>query len=152
MDRLTDNLNERTGETYHRAITAAMTLARKKMDRYYSLTDSSQTYRIAMVLHPGMKLEYFREREWEAEWIEEAKCLVREEYRANYEKKTTTTVELSVSTRSRMCELREYLSTPIEEVEDPLKWWTMKRHIYPNLHRMALDFLTIPGLCSYRFI
>jgi len=49
-----------------------MKLAKLKMNRYYSLTDSSSTYRIAMVLHPRLKLEYFRQHHWEGEWIEEA--------------------------------------------------------------------------------
>jgi hypothetical protein len=38
------------------------------------------------VLHPGLKLEYFRQHQWEKEWIEQAKKMVREEYAANYEK------------------------------------------------------------------
>ena len=38
-----------------------MTVAQKKLDWYYSLTDTSSVYRIAMVLHPGMRLEYFRQ-------------------------------------------------------------------------------------------
>jgi len=76
MDRITSNLNNQTGKAYHPSLTAAMKLARKKMDRYYSLTDSSDIYRIAMVLHPGMKLEYFHNQKWEGEWIEQADTLV----------------------------------------------------------------------------
>jgi hypothetical protein len=48
MDTLNDTLNPKTKELYHPAILAAMKLARKKMDRYYSLTDDSAPYRIAM--------------------------------------------------------------------------------------------------------
>jgi hypothetical protein len=76
MDRLTDGLNYKTGKAYHPSLAAAMKLVHKKMDRYYSLTDSSAIYHIAMVLHPGMKLEYFRNHEWEKDWIEEAETLV----------------------------------------------------------------------------
>jgi hypothetical protein len=82
MDRLTNSLNQQTRNAYHPSITAAMKLARKKMDQYYLLTDSSNAYHIAMVLHPGMKLEYFRNQSWEEEWIEQAGTLVREEYHA----------------------------------------------------------------------
>jgi hypothetical protein len=39
------------------------------------------------VLHPGLKLEYFRIQEWEQEWIDAAKNLTREEYIASYENK-----------------------------------------------------------------
>lgn len=39
------------------------------------------------VLHPGLKLEYFRVQEWEQEWIDAAENLTREEYVASYEDK-----------------------------------------------------------------
>ena len=48
-------------------------------------------------------------------------------------------------------ELDCYLSTDLEHVTDALAWWYEKWHVYPHLHRMALDYLTIPGefyLCS----
>jgi hypothetical protein len=86
MDRLTNNLREATKKVFHPAIVSAMGLARKKLDRYYSLTDSSTVYRIAMVLHPGMKLKYFRQQGWEDDWIEQAESLVRDEYAAVYKK------------------------------------------------------------------
>jgi hypothetical protein len=140
---------------------AAIKLARKKMDRYYSLTDSSHVYRIAMVLHPGMKLEYFRNQKWEGEWIEEAETLVREEYVVNYEKinesntqknsiakddtEFTSFGNLSVTTCPRASEIQEYLSHVVENVKDPLKWWVDNKYVYPNLHRMALDYLSVPA-------
>ena len=140
-----------------------MKLARNKMDRYYSLTDSSSAYCIAMVLHPGMKLEYFHNQKWEGEWIEQAETLVREEYTTKYEKATdesNTTPKnnlnignngfasfgnLSVTTCPCASKIQEYLSHPVENVQDPLKWWTANKYVYPNLHRMALDYLSIPG-------
>src|SRR6267154_4514322 len=39
------------------------------------------------VLHPGLKLEYFRQHEWNDEWIEIAENLVYKEYAVNYQKK-----------------------------------------------------------------
>jgi hypothetical protein len=48
MDILNSTLNPDTNTSYNPAILAAMNLARKKMDRYYSLTDDSSVYRIAM--------------------------------------------------------------------------------------------------------
>jgi hypothetical protein len=98
MDTLTSNLDPDTKQPYHPSILAAMTLARKKMNRYYSLTDDAAPYRIAMILHPGLKLEYFRLREWEKEWIDQAEKIVREEFAANYEKAAAseeTSVEAS---------------------------------------------------------
>jgi hypothetical protein len=86
MDCLSSSLDPTTKQRYHPAIVAAMKLAQKKMDRYYSLTDSSAIYRIAMVLHPGMKLKYFKQREWEEEWVEQAENMVCEEFISVYEK------------------------------------------------------------------
>ena len=42
-------------------------------------------------------------------------------------------------------ELDHYLSTDPDHVTDTISWWYEKRFVYPRLHRMALDYLTIPG-------
>jgi hypothetical protein len=43
-------------------------------------------------------------------------------------------------------ELARYLASMPEDVknEDVLKWWYEHKHVYPNLHRMALDYHTVP--------
>jgi hypothetical protein len=51
---------------------------------------------------------------------------------------------------SRISEVQQYLSKPVKNVKEPLKWWVADQHIYPNLSRMALDYLSIPG--EYHFI
>jgi len=43
-------------------------------------------------------------------------------------------------------ELERYLSTDPEHVTDVCAWWYEQRLVYPRLHRMALDYLTIPGV------
>ena len=43
-------------------------------------------------------------------------------------------------------ELDHYLSTDPEQVTDIFKWWYERKGTYPCLHRMALDYLTIPGV------
>ncbi|KAJ7210738.1 hypothetical protein GGX14DRAFT_299674, partial [Mycena pura] len=50
------------------------------MNRYYSATDASNVYRISMILHPSLKLEYFKLRKWEQNWIDTAVELVTDEY------------------------------------------------------------------------
>jgi hAT family C-terminal dimerisation region len=159
MEQIMSNLNNQTWKAYHPSLVAAMKLACKKMDCYYSLTDSLNAYCIAMVLHPGMKLEYFHNQKWEEEWIEQMETLVREEYTTKYEKvtdesntaapKNNSNVDtrfasfgnLSVTTCPHASEIQEYLSHPVENMQDPLKWWTANKNVYPNLHRMALDYL-----------
>ena len=54
-------------------------------------------------------------------------------------------ISLGPSTAPRRNELDEYLAVAVESVEDPLLWWWDNRHIYPILHRLALDYLSIPG-------
>ena len=49
---------------------------------------------------------------------------------------------------TRASEIDEYLRLPVESCRDPLKWWIDAQHIYPNLSRMALDYLSIPGQSS----
>ena len=41
--------------------------------------------------------------------------------------------------------LKRYLATDVEPVSDALQWWHDRRATFPNLSRMALDYLTIPG-------
>jgi hypothetical protein len=162
MDRLTSGLDPQTKEKYPAVIVAALKLARKKLDQYYSLTDSSVVYRIAMVLHPRMKLEYFKQADWEADWIEQAESLVCDEYVSSYQAKLgsmpaapavtseysnnfTDFSNLSVTTVPHSNELDDYLRLTIENVKDPLLWWHNNRFVYPTLHRMALNYLSAPA-------
>jgi hypothetical protein len=48
-------------------------------------------------------------------------------------------------------ELDEYLSQAIEKVRDPIAWWWDHQKVYPRLSAMALDYLSIPGMCSINF-
>ena len=58
---------------------------------------------------------------------------------------TNISVAKTGSSRTRRNKLDEYLQLPVENVKDPLKWWVNNRKVYPNLSRMALDYLSIPG-------
>lgn len=48
----------------------------------------------ALVLHPGLKLEYFQQKEWEQGWIDEAEELVREAYTTGYKDNKGPTTQL----------------------------------------------------------
>ena len=163
MDWLTSHLSPKTGKEFPAALIEAMKLACKKMNHYCSLTNNSIAYCITMVLRPGVKLEYLRNKNWEGEWIEVAENLVYDEY-AKYEKPTTDDLDrdlaqmkeannkgytsfsnLSVTTQLHQNEVQVYLSLPVENVKDLLKWWYDNRFVYPSLHRMALDYLSIPA-------
>ncbi|KAG1862581.1 hypothetical protein DFJ58DRAFT_656777 [Suillus subalutaceus] len=60
----------------HPAIHIALGLAKKTLNRYYSLTDASEVYWITMGKRQQHKLEYFKCAGWKPEWIETAKDIV----------------------------------------------------------------------------
>ena len=44
-------------------------------------------------------------------------------------------------------ELATYLSTGRDlRIVDGLRWWYEHKHLYPHLSRMAIDYLSIPGM------
>jgi hypothetical protein len=46
-------------------------------------------------------------------------------------------------------ELDRYLNADVEHVANPIAWWCEHRGTYPRLSRMALDYLTIPGILFF---
>jgi hypothetical protein len=83
-------------------IRAALAIGKNAINRYYNKTDQSEVYRIAMgkflfpcsqysltvillVLHPRHKLEYFKAQNWEHEWIQSARNIVRDEFDRSYQ-------------------------------------------------------------------
>ncbi|KAJ7819702.1 hypothetical protein B0H14DRAFT_2835828, partial [Mycena olivaceomarginata] len=63
-------------QALHPAVRAATEFAKNCLNKYWFNADDSDVYRIAMILHPGMKLKYFKEAAWAVEdYIEEAKSL-----------------------------------------------------------------------------
>ena len=119
------------------------------------------------VLHPRHKLAYFQRAGWAPDWIAAAKDIVRDEFDRSYRFRDevslpthpestgdavlTTNIFDSLPAfhtthETTVNELTRYLSTGPEDVknEDVLKWWFERRHVYPNLSRMALDYHTVP--------
>ncbi|KAG1904943.1 uncharacterized protein F5891DRAFT_944607 [Suillus fuscotomentosus] len=85
MDLIHETLTSYSGnQKYCASIRAAVRLAKKTLNRYYELTDKSKVYRIAIVLHPRLKLSYFKSTGWTEEWIDTAETLVREEFEHSY--------------------------------------------------------------------
>ncbi|THH29708.1 hypothetical protein EUX98_g4489 [Antrodiella citrinella] len=159
---------------YCTAIRTAAKLAKVTLNRYYSKTDMADIYRIAMILHPRHKLEYFKTAGWEAEWISTAKALAYKVYDDDYagrpmgEEQPTTTASSVASTSSTSRnvfdamltlapiqssaagthELDIYLQERLADIpasDDALLWWYDRRSVFPRLSRMARDFLTIPA-------
>jgi hAT family C-terminal dimerisation region len=116
---------------------------------------------LKIVLHPGLKLEYFRQHDWLLEWIKTAEDLVHEQYALKYKpalienngasggvvaSSGTDVADFSnvLVVQSVTNEIHKYLRKPVENVKDPLQWWVQNRAIYPTLSQMGLDYLSIP--------
>jgi hypothetical protein len=98
MDRIDALLSDAPVKPLSPSVKHALRFARKSINKYYSKTDLSNVYRIAMgtflvillsfvlnsfrvsVLHPQLKLKYFQQRHWSKDWIDTAETIVREEY------------------------------------------------------------------------
>ncbi|KAF8232741.1 hypothetical protein L208DRAFT_1423064 [Tricholoma matsutake] len=78
-------------------IKASLGLGKRTLNCYYSLTDSSEVYLIAMVLHPRHKLKYFEKANWEQDWIDTAWELVHEEFERSYKQDSGSENEESPS-------------------------------------------------------
>jgi hypothetical protein len=53
-------------------------------------------------------------------------------------------ISVGTSAATTLSEIDEYMNRPVENIVDPLKWWTDNRQVYPNLSSMALDYLSVP--------
>ncbi|KAG2337341.1 hypothetical protein BDR05DRAFT_895426, partial [Suillus weaverae] len=65
-------------------IRADIGLAKRTLNWYYQLMDTSEVYHIVIALHLHHKLTYFRHTKWEDNWVETAEALVRETYKCSY--------------------------------------------------------------------
>lgn len=114
--------------------------------------------------------------DWEADWISTAEKLVRSEFERSYTaiqhvdnpEDTEDNSNKRANKKSNMfdslpalappkasdlgSELDRYLSADVEHVTDAIGWWHERRHTYPSLSRMALDYLTVPGISFFFFI
>ncbi|KAG2029511.1 hypothetical protein BDR03DRAFT_880567, partial [Suillus americanus] len=77
-------LAHESSSSLNSAVQSALTLGKKTLDHYYSLTDKSDVYCVAMVLHPCHKLQYFRMAQWDQDWIKTAEQLICDEFDLNY--------------------------------------------------------------------
>ncbi|RDB18255.1 putative AC transposase [Hypsizygus marmoreus] len=167
MDYLDSQLaSQAINPIYSTAIQAAVTVGKKLLNSYYDKTDHSEIYRIAMILHPQFKLNYFKRAGWEPEWIDTARGIIQDEFARAYadievEIGEQVSLKLSTSHSTNIFdnlpllsppvaselhnELHVYLGTNIEVVEDPLQWWHSKHSTFPCLSRMAMDYLSIPA-------
>ncbi|POW05335.1 hypothetical protein PSTT_09771 [Puccinia striiformis] len=154
IDQITEHLSSAiSSPTYPPALRNACRLGLKITNKYYSLTDNSPLYRIAIILHPSFRDEYFKLANWEPEWITEAIRLAREMWVSFYKPKP---VESTPSSCLRITGMLAGLgsaaaarggilsSDPLDiwlagglildgdEPVNPLKWWSQQKRAGNN--------------------
>lgn len=170
LDNLDTHFSTIIAEDDNDAIRHAVRLGKALLNKYYSLTDGSRLYRIAMILHPSYRLQYFADAGWEQGWIDNARALVRQIFDLDYPAEDPPARSASQSetpsdtvkskpnimkprrgtlkAASREDELDRYLSLEAIELPDdvsPVQWWRNCRTTFPRLSRMAIDYLTVPA-------
>jgi hypothetical protein len=136
------------------------------LDKYFSLTDRAPVYVAAVVLHPRHKWNYFT-KHWKAAWIPGARAKVIRMWTEEY--KSDDNLENPIpdhdddeferwlsggGATQPPDEYEDYCTLPLEpELKDTpgaISWWSeaRQRKRFPNLHRMALDILSIPAMSA----
>ncbi|EJF55349.1 hypothetical protein DICSQDRAFT_74416, partial [Dichomitus squalens LYAD-421 SS1] len=164
LDDFQDNLSLTS------AILAAAKRGRLMLSKYYSLTDETPIFRIAMIMHPAYKLSYFRKADWPEASIQEACRLITHEWTTRYKpapaanltgpavgpstgegttRSWSCTVQITRSVLADRDALEAYLEAPpLATVKDPLAYQNTaikSGSEDPALAHMALNFLSIPA-------
>jgi hypothetical protein len=161
MDHLQNWMSEKTepGEGLHNSTVAAL----EKIKAYYNIT--SDCYTVATVLDPRFNIQYYKAANsyGNSESVEKIIQAVEHIYCMYYQPAEENMQSQSIQTQSSWHkifqktkktdvdsknELERYLMEPIlegTETDDVLMWWKFNSKKYPNLSRMARDYLAIPG-------
>ncbi|QRV90595.1 DNA polymerase [Ceratobasidium sp. AG-Ba] len=131
--------------------------ARVVLNKYYELTDQSDLYRAAILLHPSMRRHYLTLAEWPNDWIEDSVALTVKIYREHYKPPNSVAAPTRASETSQFgyssymsrmysnladhgqsstCPVQEFVNAPpiIDYGElnepifrNPIQWWYNQR-------------------------
>lgn len=137
-----------------------------KFNKYYSLTDETHAYVTAAILNPRRNWKWL-EKKWsdtQAEWIKLAKKKVQKVWETEYKPQSnqppptsrtknvflTSLYDSDEEEFAQRDEYETYCALPPVDIEDPLGWWleTTQQKAFPNLSKMAIDYLSIPAMSS----
>lgn len=161
LEAIIDLEKEKSTSPFHDACTASW----HKLDFYHSKVGSAQS--IATILDPRCKIQTFRNLDWVPHWISDAETAIQRIYRDQYaltpisRPSTPPTSSQhseddymsavfgnsqSTEMQSLISELNIYLEEKVELPQvDPIEWWRTYESRFPNLSRMARDYLAIPA-------
>ena len=161
--RLENIVDQERGSIFHDACTASWV----KLDEYHSKIGALQA--IATILDPRCKMQTFKHLGWRIEWIRDAEVGLRQSYNNLYAPKPSLCESSSSPTlpshssyleddfrtavfgtpnskgTSVISQLDTYLAEKVEPPEvNPVGWWKTYESRFPNLGRMARDYLAVP--------
>ncbi|KAJ3818160.1 hypothetical protein F5880DRAFT_1458125, partial [Lentinula raphanica] len=62
----------------------ALSIGKKTLNKYYALSDDSHIYRMAIILHPSLKVDYLRKARWLDAWVDSAINVTRENWQRTF--------------------------------------------------------------------
>jgi len=157
----------------HPGIQNSITEAWHKTKEYYAKTDTSIAWVAALTLHPRFKFEYF-EKGWSdtPRFVTTARTKLKklwtDEYRPEMgrveqspdpepvkisylesvlNRRAGTSLQIPVPSGQKD-ELDLYLKEPPKADQGVMEYWRAHEYAWPNLTRMAFDFLAIPAMSS----
>jgi hAT family C-terminal dimerisation region/Domain of unknown function (DUF4413) len=152
------------GKLLYQGINAAW----NKLNKYYTLTDLSPVYMVAVICDPRKKIQWIQWA-WEdrPDWIELAKQTVKEVFDQYVEKYAPTDGLLEANTVEDVTwlswpendsvraqtvydeEFASYMSLPnINGKGDPMQFWRDNGERFPIWQRIAYDFLSVPAMSA----
>ncbi|EXX70016.1 hypothetical protein RirG_091230 [Rhizophagus irregularis DAOM 197198w] len=155
IDNIEDFLEEATRSD---DIINAANNAKNKLQQYYPSSDGL-VYVIATIIDLRHKLQYYIDNEFEVGYIDTYKKQIKELWLTEYKPKNNENDNQNNNNQSSLAaymfkkrktsftnELEAYLSEPPENFNmDVLAFWKVHENKFPNLFKMARDFLAIPG-------
>jgi hypothetical protein len=168
MDMLLDRLEKIKLDvtSISSAFYATVDAAWSKLNKYYTLTERSTIYVVAIILHPCMKLHYFR-RHWSdhPDWIDSARQQMEAVYLESCVPDTTVQTSVLRSEMDDWCfgnvnqtqsELDEYLAAPVVilrgtetmETFNPVTWYEANKGSYPTLAAIAYNLFAVPAMSA----
>ncbi|KAK7437101.1 hypothetical protein VKT23_018727 [Stygiomarasmius scandens] len=155
MDQITETLSTVRDDT---SLNSAVRLAAVRgiimTNKYYSKTDFSDVYRVAMIMHPEHKTSYFRKQDWPEQWITQAVDIARDIWRSQYKPSTPCAEKSSNGSKKKVNPyekkdqekknddaFEEYISSPpLTDMPDPFVYWEGKKSKCPELAQMGFDY------------
>ncbi|CAB4397004.1 unnamed protein product [Rhizophagus irregularis] len=164
LEHLKKLLDENNKKYYCKSLEVrlAITKGYEKLKTYYSKTDDSHTYAIAIIIDPQFKLSYYQKQKWEQHYIDATKQIFTDTFKNNYQdnidiiNESENTINNdndfffnifgSNGNNNDYNEIEAYLQQPAASIKtNPLQWWKTNEPIYLRLANMARDYLAIPG-------